>query len=81
MTLPPRLDHVGPGFLVGHARGGRTHYIGERINEQLDQLEVEVLITGDDRKAGEIGRQLKTPMMRAHKPVWNAPNPPFTGKG
>lgn len=59
---------------------GRTHYAGERINDELDQLEVEVLVTGKGMHAREVGRQLKTPMIRLHKPLWTAPNPPHRPK-
>lgn len=55
---------------------GRNHHAGELINANLDRLEVEVLVTGSDRHAREIGRQLKTPMIRLHQPVWSAPNAP-----
>lgn len=53
---------------------GRNHHAGELINENLDLLEVEVLIIGADRHAREIGKQLKTPMIRLHRPVWTTPN-------
>jgi hypothetical protein len=48
---------------------GRKHYAGEKIYENLDRLEVEVLITGE-RHAPEIGRKLRMPMIRLHKPAW-----------
>jgi len=59
---------------------GRNHHAGELIHENLNLLDVEVLITGSDAHAREIGRQLKTPMMRRHRPVWSAPNAPFMRK-
>lgn len=56
---------------------GREHYAGRLIYEDRDVLEVEVLITGSGAAAREVGRQLKTPMIRLHRPVWTAPNAPF----
>jgi hypothetical protein len=55
---------------------GRNHHAGELINENLNLLEVEVLITGagSDSHARKIGRQLKRPMIRMHQPVWSASN-------
>jgi len=40
-----------------------------------------VLITGSDAAAREVGRELKTPMMKLHNPVWNDPNAPYMRKG
>lgn len=60
---------------------GRDHHAGQLIYEHRDHLDMEVLITGFDLHAREIGKQLKTPMMRLHKPVWNAANAPFMRKG
>lgn len=57
---------------------GREHYAGRLIYEHRDVLEVEVLITGSGSAAREVGRQLKTPMIRLHRPVWSDPNAPFT---
>ena len=60
---------------------GRNYHAGALINENLDSLKVEVLITGSDRHAPEIGQQLKTPMVRLHQPVWTVTNAPFMRKG
>jgi hypothetical protein len=60
---------------------GRNHYAGGRINANLARLEVEVLITGSDQNAREIGRQLKAPMMQRHRPAWNVTNPNSEGNG
>ena len=60
---------------------GRNHYAGARINANLGGLEIEVLITGSDRHAREIGRQLKAPMMQRHRPAWNVTNPKSKGNG
>lgn len=59
---------------------GRNHHAGRLIFEHLNQLEVEVLITGG-RYDPETGRQLKTPMIRRHTPLWTAPNAPYMRKG
>lgn len=59
---------------------GREHYAGRLIYEHRDVLEVEVLITGSGRAAREVGQQLKTPMIRLHRPVWSDPNAPFMRK-
>ncbi len=60
---------------------GRNHHAGELIHANRDQLQVEVLITGADRNAREVGQQLKTLMIHLHQPVWNDPNAPFMRKG
>lgn len=50
---------------------GRRHHAGLLIYEHLDQLEVDVLVVPDGPEARRIGRKLKAPMVRLHKPVWN----------
>jgi hypothetical protein len=52
---------------------GRSHYAGRLIFEHLEQLEVEVLITGSDDDARDVARKLKLPMIRLHQPAWSAP--------
>jgi hypothetical protein len=52
---------------------GRNHYAGRLIYEHRHELLVEVLITGSDSHAQEIGRQLKTLMIERHRPKWKAP--------
>lgn len=64
-----------------HSPSGRNHHAGELINANLDRLDVEVLITGTDGRARESAKQLKTPMLRLHRPVWSAPNAPYMRKG
>ena len=59
---------------------GRNHHAGRLIHEHLSELVVEVLITGSDDNAREIARDLKTPMIRRHRPIWTAPNAPFMRK-
>ena len=51
-----------------------------RPRNWMDPLDVEVLITGG-RHEPEIARQLKTPMIRRHRPAWTTPNAPFMRKG
>jgi hypothetical protein len=66
--LAKRLsDFIRPGS------SGRNYPAGERIYTKRDRLEVEVLITGSDSHAQEIGRQLKTLMIERHRPPWTAP--------
>lgn len=52
---------------------GRNHHCGQLIHQHRDQLEVQVLITGTDRDAQRIARQLKAVMLERHKPAWNVP--------
>ena len=59
---------------------GRDHHAGRLIYDHLDQLDVEVLITGK-RHQPETARQLKWPMILRHRPAWTAPNAPFMRKG
>lgn len=54
---------------------GRNHHAGELIYADRDRLAVEVLITGSDWNAREIGQQLKTPMIRLHRPSGARPTP------
>lgn len=57
---------------------GRNHHAGQLIYQYRDQLEIQVLITGTDRQAQRIARQLKADMLERHKPAWNivrAPRP------
>lgn len=51
----------------------RNHHAGRLIYEHLDELVVEVLITGHGPLAQETAKQLKDPMIRLHKPRWTAP--------
>lgn len=60
---------------------GRNHYAGELIYKNRDLVEMEVLITGHGPLEQEIAKQLKTPMIRLHQPIWSAPNAPFMRKG
>jgi hypothetical protein len=60
---------------------GRNHHAGLLIYENRDLVEMEVLITGHGPLAQEFAKQLKTPMIRRHRPAWTAPNAPFMRKG
>jgi hypothetical protein len=62
---------------------GRNHHAGQLIYEHRDQLEVQVLITGTDREAQRIARQLKNAMLERHIPAWSivrSPRPSAKGK-
>jgi hypothetical protein len=59
----------------------RSHHAGRHIHQHLDDLRVEVLITGADNEAREIALQLKTPMIRRHQPAWTVLNAPYMRKG
>jgi hypothetical protein len=59
---------------------GRDHHAGRLIYENLDQIEVEVLITGK-RHQPETGRKLKWPMILRHRPSWTAPHSLYVRKG
>lgn len=52
---------------------GRNHHMGRLIYEHRDQLEVQVLITGEGRQAQRLARQLRAAMLERHKPAWNVP--------
>jgi hypothetical protein len=55
----------------------RKHHAGELINGNLDDLKVEVLITGSGAEAQKLGRRLRTPMLRLHAPPWNVRDPSY----
>lgn len=48
----------------------RKHPTGIKINENLDDLVFEVLVTGTDRRGGNIAAKLKPPMIAVLKPSW-----------
>jgi len=58
-----------------------NHYAGRLIRAHRCDLTVEVLIIGSDQRAREIAQQLKTPMIRRHKPVWTGSSAPYMHKG
>lgn len=59
----------------------RKHHAGLLAHEHLDDLTVEVLITGTGAKAREIARRLRAPMIRLHQPAWTVQNAPFMPRG
>lgn len=60
---------------------GRNHHAGKLIFKNLDVLELEVLETGGNvEHAREIARQLRTPMIQRHHPVWTVQNAPYSRK-
>ena len=60
---------------------GRNHYAGKLIFEHRDELELKVLVTGGNvEHAREIARQLRTPMIQRHHPVWTVQNAPYSRK-
>jgi hypothetical protein len=59
---------------------GRRHYAGRLIHERLDELRVEVLVTGADAQAREFALRLKPQMICLHRPTWTVPNAPYTRK-
>lgn len=59
---------------------GRNHYAGRLIHAHRHDLVVEVLITNTDEHIEAFPGDLKTAMVRLHKPVWNARNAPGLGK-
>ena len=53
---------------------GRCHHAGLLIFEHLDELEVDVLVVPDGPETRRIGRKLKAPVVRLHRPAWNVPS-------
>lgn len=50
---------------------GREHHGAQRIYDHLDELDLQVLITGSDQRAKEIAELLKLAMIVRHLPPWN----------
>lgn len=59
------FDFIRPGD------SGRTHYAGQKIFEHRETLEVDVIVTGTDYKAGWAAQRLKAALLGKRKPVWN----------
>lgn len=52
----------------------REHHAGERINAEIGDLTLEVLIAGSNNQhAREVAEILKKEMKKKHLPKWNAP--------
>jgi hypothetical protein len=49
----------------------RSHHAGGLIYEHRDEVEIEVLVTGDDAAAALIAKQLKTRFLKRKLPDWN----------
>lgn len=52
---------------------GRNHHMGQLIYQHRDQLEVQVLITGEGRQAQRLARLLRPLLLERHRPAWNVP--------
>ncbi|MFA4950040.1 hypothetical protein [Brevundimonas sp.] len=52
---------------------GRNHHAGRLIYEHRNEVELEVLITGDRHSSPDDAKRLKAPMIELHKPIWTAP--------
>lgn len=60
------FDFIRPGD------SGRKHHGGQKIYEHRETLEVDVIVTGTDYKAGWTAQRLKGAFLGMKKPVWNA---------
>lgn len=58
---------------VRPSENGRRHHAGKLIHQHRDQVQVEVLIVGEDYRAGIIATQLKTALLAQGRPAWNVP--------
>ena len=68
--------------LIRPGDSGRNYYSGRQIHKYRDRLDVEVLETGPNIEHWrEIAKQLRTPMIQRHRPVWNVRNAPYMRKG
>lgn len=47
---------------------GREHHGGEYIHDHLDDLELEVLVTGSDKQAAQTAKALKEHVLALHSP-------------
>lgn len=58
---------------VRPSENGRRHHAGGLIHEHRDQVQVEVLIVGENQRASIIARQLKNAFLAEDRPLWNVP--------
>jgi hypothetical protein len=58
---------------VRPSENGRRHHAGELIHRHRDQVQVEVLIVGENQRASVIARQLKNAFLAEARPSWNVP--------
>ncbi len=56
------------------------HTLGRSIRAMINEVELEVLITGWGNEERETALSLKPPMIELHQPAWNVPNAPFQRK-
>lgn len=47
------------------------HHLGRMIRKHIDDLELEVLVVGQNPHAAEITKALRREMVRFHQPAWN----------
>lgn len=50
---------------------GRRHYAGQKIYEHRETLELDVIVTGTDCKAGWTALTLKAALLKLKQPPWN----------
>lgn len=50
---------------------GRKHYAGQKIYENRESIEVDVIVTGSDCKAAWTAQRLKGALLDIKKPPWN----------
>lgn len=66
--LSKRLgDFTRPGH------GARNHHAGALIYEHRDQVEIELIVTGNDHAAATIAKRLKDSFLAWDRPPWNVP--------
>ncbi|MBR2513494.1 MAG: GIY-YIG nuclease family protein [Halomonas sp.] len=49
----------------------RKHGSGQKMNAHNDQLDIDILVTGDDAKAAEVAKKLEILLVGKYKPKWN----------
>lgn len=74
------------GRAVEHSNGGlrkrlsdytrdsdssRKHASGQLMNKHASELQMEVLVTGDDERAAEVAKRLEQYFIGIHSPEWN----------
>ncbi|MFN3456418.1 MAG: hypothetical protein ACK4Z8_02435 [Novosphingobium sp.] len=66
--LSKRLgDFTRPGH------GARNHHAGVLIHEHRDQVEIELIVTGNDHAAATTAKRLKEAFLALDRPPWNVP--------
>lgn len=56
---------------VRKSPSARMHHAGQKIYENRDQLQVDVIVTGTDYQAGSDAFRLNAAFLRQKKPFWN----------